>query len=181
MMKNKILWFTLLSALLATILAIGCASLITGTFVIDIWIGHSEINSDHEDFDYYTVDMTSNEDWNNHKDDIKRIENVGFQLWITNDGLSTVSGEMYATADTTIYADTTEVKDNATLIFSGLNLAPGKTYVDWATSLGYIKNLSTIRSLVQGGKFTVYGMTTTLPYNVTIDSARVIVTLTAKP
>jgi hypothetical protein len=36
-----------------------------------------------------------------------------------------------------------------------------------------------MRKLVEGGKFKVYALTTTLPFDITIDSATVIVTITA--
>jgi hypothetical protein len=144
--------------------------------VIDLWIDNSEISS-HTDFNSFKVDMTKEDSWNKHKDDIKNIDNVGFRLWVTNSGGSNISGELYASTDSTL-ADTAEVRANATLIFAGPAFSPGASYIDWPTSLKYVHNLAALRTLLQGGAFTVYGLTATLPFNMVIDSAEVIVTVT---
>jgi hypothetical protein len=179
-MMRKIKIFGLLSALLAMVIAAGC-SVVTGTFIISIKIDSYDINEDKEDFAYFSVDLSQEEDWNKHKDDIKNIDNVGFQLWFNNTGDETVTGEIYASTMDTVYNDTAAVKGNATLIFSGLEIPPGVSYVDWPTSLGYIHNLPTLRRIVETGLFTGYALTTTLPFTVTLDSATVIITLTAAP
>jgi hypothetical protein len=178
-MIRNIKIFGLLSALLAIFIVAGC-SVITGTFVISIKIGTYDIVGE-DDFDYFTVDLSEEEDWNKHKDDIKDIDNVGFQLWLDNAGESTVTGEIYASSLDTIYHDRPAVWGNATLIFTGLEIPPGKSYVDWQTSLLYIRNLPVLKKIVESGKFTGYALTTTMPYNVTLDSATVIITVTAAP
>ncbi len=175
MMKKQILRFGLLSSLLALQIIGGCL-LITGTLVIDLWIDNTEISSQN-DFNSFKVNMTKEDTWNKHKDDIKYIDNVGFRLWVTNSGGSNITGELYASTDSTL-ADTAAVRAGATLVFSGPAFTPGANYVDWPTSLKYIHNLPTLRTLLQGGVFTVYGLTTTAPFNMVIDSAEVIVTVT---
>ncbi|SYZ72820.1 hypothetical protein TRIP_C20935 [Candidatus Zixiibacteriota bacterium] len=175
MMKKHNLRFGLLSSLLALLLIGGCL-LITGTLVIDLWIEKSEIHGT-SDFNSFKVDMSRDGTWNEHRNDMKSIDNVGFRLWITNTGGEDITGELYASTDSTL-TDTTEVRDNATLIFGGASFPPGSSYIDWPTSLKYVHNLPAIRTFLTGGVFTVYGLTTTAPFNMVIDSAEVIVTVT---
>jgi len=174
--KNKMLG--LLSALLILTIFYGCGSLIVGTFVISLDIKGGDIVTS-ADLSKFYVDLTKESEWNDHKDEIKYIDNVGFQLWVTNNGDDAVTGQLFASTDSS-FADTTEVRDSAILILDGLILPPGvQTYVDWPSSLTYLREVDKIKKLVEGGKFAVYALTTTLPFDITVDSATVIVTVTA--
>jgi hypothetical protein len=176
-MIRKIKLFVILSALMATFAISGCL-LLTGTFIIDLKVDGTEVNTG-SNFQYFEADLSKEQVWKDHKDNIKYIDNIGFQLWVTNNDASPVTGQLFASALDTIYTDTASVRDNAILILSDLILPAGKTYVDWPTSLKYIRNLPSMRKIVEGGKFKIYGLITTLPFNITIDSATVVVTITA--
>lgn len=173
--KKKML--ILLSALLMLSVFYGCEGLIVGTFVISIDIKGGDIVT-KDDFTKFYVDLTKESEWNDHKDEIKYIDNVGFQLWVTNNGPMAVTGQLFASTDSS-YADTATVRDSATLVLDGLTLPPGATYVDWPSSLTYLCEVDKLKNLVKGGKFAVYALTTTLPFTITVDSATVIVTVTA--
>jgi len=179
-MIKKITWFALLSALLAILIVGGC-NLVTGTFVVDINVKNTDIVP-HGTFEYFAVDLTTNDTWKNHKDNIKNVDNIGFQLWVTNNG-SAVTWEFYADTTSVSHADTSSIRANGKQILAGLSLAPGKTYIDWPTSLIYLnsKELPTFKQWVEAGKFDIYALTDKLPYKVTIDSAHVIITVTAGP
>ncbi len=173
--KNKIL--VLLSALLVLSVFCGCEGLIVGTFVISLDIDGGDIVT-QDDFSKFYVDLTTESEWNDHKDEIKDIDNVGFQLWVTNSGATAVTGQLFASTDSS-YADTAAVRDSATLVLDGLTLPPGATYVDWPSSLTYLREVDKLKQLVEGGTFAIYALTTTLPFTITVDSATVIVTVTA--
>ena len=180
-MAIKVMKFVLLPVLL-TILVIGGCNLVTGTFVIDLEIDHSEIQS-HGTFEHFAVNLDNNDTWNQHKDKIKDIDNVGFQLWVTDSGASSIGWEVYADTTSVPHSDIASIKSDAKLILAGLTLPPGETYIDWPTSLIYLnrKELPIFKQWVEGGVFDIYTITDVLPYNVTIDSAKVIVTVTAGP
>lgn len=165
------------SAILALTLLAGC--LVSGTFVIDLSIDNTDIMTMTE-FQYFEVDLTQEEDWDDHKDQIDYIDNLGFQLWVTNNGASDVTGQLYMAEEYADSIDTAaEVEDEATLVLTGMTLSPGENYIDWPTSLGLIQNLDSVKTWVEGGEFVVYALTESLPFNITIDSATVIVTVTA--
>jgi hypothetical protein len=177
-MMRKIRKIALLSALLAIVFTGGC-NLITGTFVIDFTVERNDITP-HDDFEYFRVDLTENETWEEHKDKIKYIDNVGFQLWVTNNG-SSVTWELYADTISTPYVDVDDIRDDAKQVLGGLTLAPGETYIDWPTSLIYLnsKELPTFKNWVETGQFDIYAVAGSGNYNIRIDSARIIVTVTA--
>lgn len=180
-MKKKILEFASISALLALFIIGGC-NLITGTFVIDIDVENTNIIP-HDTFEYFAVDLTTNDTWKNHKDNIKNVDNIGFQLWVTNNGTDSVGWEFYADTTTVPHTDIPSIKAHAKQVLAGLTLPPGAKYIDWPTSLIYLnsKELPTFKQWVETGKFDIYALTNVLPYNVTIDSAKVIITVTAGP
>ncbi len=180
-MVKKMMMSALLFAIPAIFIFSGC-NLVTGTFVIDIAINHSEIVP-HGNFEYFAVDLTKEDTWDKHKDNIKNVDNVGFQLWVTNNGTSEVTWEFYADTTKPPHTDIPAIRSHAKQVLAGLSLPPGKTYVDWPTSLIYLntKELPLFKQWVETGKFDIYALTDVLPYNITIDSAKVIVTVTAGP
>jgi len=162
----------------------GC--LVSGTFVIDLDIDNTDISTESE-FQYFIVDLTDNEDWEDHRDKIEFIDNIGFQLWVENNGASNAGVEFYITRDFSVDIDNAqEVRDNAIRVLSGLTLVSDDNYIDWPTSLGLVENLDSLKSIVltendedTDDGFVIYALTTTLPFEITIDSATVIVTVTA--
>ncbi len=181
-MKQMIKHISFLSVLLGVIVLSGC--LVTGTFVIDFRISDSDINDDNEEFIFFAVDLTEEDDWNDHKDKIKNIDNVGFQLWLTNNSTEAMSAKFYIAPHTATpaYADSNDVKANADLILTGLSVSAGpgtEKHIDWPTSLSMIKNLDIIKNYAESGEFSIYIIKTPATIDFTLDSANVIVTFTA--
>ena len=57
--------------------------------------------------------------------------------------------------------------------------ASGQTHVTYVQSFKYLANIGTLKNLVETGKFKLFAFVTSPTVDVTIDSLRVIVTLTA--
>ncbi len=166
-----------LSGILLTVVALllaGC--LITGTFIADIMIRDFDVNTDT--FYAEQVDLTEDEDWEDHKDDIKSIDLVGFELWINNTSGSAQSFKAFIDdANEQLYQTAVLVEANATVILDELTLDPGDNYISYPNSFNYLRNLETIRTLLEAGQFNAYGITTGGTFE--LDSMRVIVTFTA--
>ncbi len=174
---KKFMKFSTIFPLAGLLFLAGC--LVSGTFVIDVDIDDTDVVTTSE-FQYFLVDLTDNGDWEDHKDDIKYIDNVGFELWVENNGDAAVTGEFYIAREHDAGTDEAdEVRDVATRILSGIELAPGDNYIDWPTSLGHVENLDSLKAITETGTFVIYGLTETLPFDITLDSATVIVTVTA--
>ena len=73
--KNIILSGTLL---LIALFAVGC--LVSGTFVITETFNFSTQTGFYPD----AISLVNNSDWEDHRDNLDKIEIVGFELWITN-------------------------------------------------------------------------------------------------
>ena len=176
-MKKKLhaLMVAALSVLALTLA--GC--IVTGTFITDILI---------EDLDFVAgenlyrvqVSLSDDETWNEHKDDIKSIDLVGFELWIQNENPGDETFEGYVdAADQPFYSTAAEVRTNAIQVLGEVTLAPGPNYISYPKSFGYIENLEQLKALVESGELNAYGLTTGGAF--TLDSMRVIVTFTAGP
>jgi hypothetical protein len=164
---------------LAGILLLAGCFIVAVTVVIDYNISSTDLFQE-TDFEYFNVDLTDNDTWNDHKDDIQYIDNVGFVMWVENNGATDATGELYiARTHSTSIASAQDVKDNTTRILSGLVLPPGESYIDWPTSLGYVEHVDSLRAIVETGTFVIYATTESLPFDIQIDSAIVIVTGTA--
>jgi len=160
-------------------LAIGGCIIIAATFVIDYEIDSNDLFT-ATDFEYFEVDLTDDATWNDHKDEIAYIDNVGFVMSIDNNGAADANGELYiARTHNSSITTAAQVKSNTTRILSGLVLPPGNTVVDWATSLGYVEGVDSLKAIAETGTFVIYATTETLPFDLHIDAAVVIVTVTA--
>jgi hypothetical protein len=175
-MKSILIKSGILLGLLSMLLISAC--IFSKTFVIDRRIDNTDITEDSE-FLFFSVDLREDEDWEEHQDEIASITSVGFELWADNLGSSDVSGEFFVdevyNPSITTAAD---VRDNTTQVLSSMTLVPGDNYIDWPTSLSYIMNRGTLADHVLDGEFVVYILTETLPFELHVDSATVIVTFT---
>lgn len=164
-------------ALLTAVALILAGCIVTGTFIADLMVRDLTFAAT-ENLYYEQVDLTENEDWDEHKDDIKSIDLVGFELWIENTSGSAQTFKGYIDdANNQLYQTQALVEANATIILDELTLAPGDNYVSYPESFAYIKNLETMRTLLESGQFNVYGLATGGTFE--LDSLRVVVTFTA--
>ena len=171
----------------AALLAAGC--IISGQFVITFALNKT-INSTDTQMDYVFVDLDSNSTWKDHQDDIQGIVDVKFEAQFTNNRGEQTTGEVYISAGDEKYATVEDVKANATRILSGIILpgnqpVPAPVSITFSESAQYIENLSTVLDLLESGKFYIYGIAGTLPFDITIggvegqDYGRLLITFSA--
>jgi hypothetical protein len=164
-MKHKHLkvWMAALTVAVGLVAA-GC--ILSGEFIFVVE-GDGTITSTDTVLDNLHVDLTSNSTWNDHKDDIKSIVDIKFECKFTNNRSDSASGELYISKN--LYTTVSDVKDNATLVFSGLGLAGNESRtVSFSESSTYISNLDTVLSLLESGEFYVYGIASDTPFSVTV-------------
>ena len=168
--------------LVLAILVISGCRIVSGTFVVVEVFKFTALSSN---FYREAVDLTDDDTWDEHKDDIDRIDVVGFELWMTNNTNTEFTYSAYLDNPTDPMYDTPgEVTNNATLIFDNLTVPAGgpgsgsKRVVTYAKSFSYLKNIPAIRKLVKEGVFDYYAITVG---NTTgsVDSVKVIVTVSA--
>lgn len=172
--------------LVACLTAAGC--LLSGTFVVV----YSFAFTTQTGFYPVNVDLTGEDEWNDHKDDIDVIEAVGFELWITNNEpqpwsfaawIDDASETFYDVGNQTGF----DASNTKILIFDTLTVpaSTGQTgsqrFVSYAESLTLLRNMNALKQMVKTGKFHFYGLATANNGGVggQVDSVRIIVTLSA--
>ena len=174
-MKN--ITFTAVIAVIALIgIFSGC--IVSGTFTLNYLV---EDLSSGTSIQFAAVDITDEEEWEDHGDDIDQIEHVGFELWYSNtEVLGPVDFSMYVDDWGTDTLDTSEDIDSlATVIIDGLVIQQGlNQHTTFGESLLLIQNLETLKSLAQTGRFHFYAVSANPGPggSFTLDSVRVIVT-----
>ena len=114
---------------------------------------------------------------------IKDIDLVGFELWATN-ATGTANTFTVYVADPQSSLDDgssrSEVDSLATLVVDDLPIAAsGQTHVTYGQSFKYLANVETLKNLTETGQFKMFAFMSSPSVNLTVDSLRVIVTLTA--
>lgn len=152
----------------------GCL-LVSGTFVV---VDDFEFTT-NTNFYYYFADITDEDEWEDHKDDIDQIDLVGFEMTLINDGGTAITFEAFIDlSDQPIYSTYAQVNDNTTLIFGPLVVPPGGITVSYGGSFAYLKNVEILKELVKSGAFHFYG-TSSGGESFTVEKGKVIITFTA--
>lgn len=157
---------------LIALLAVGC--LISGTFIIVEDFNFTAQGGNY----FYKVDITTNQEWEDHKDKIDQIDAVGVEFYIS----STESGPVTFNAYVDEYGvDSTTVPGDTKKIIDAFTVNPGlDQHITYTQSLTFLKNLELLKSLAKTGKFYYWGTSTgSEGSSFVIDSGKVIVTFSA--
>ncbi len=146
-------------AAVTIVFLVGC--IFSGTFMAVIPIKQSEFTAE-SGFYYFEVDLSNNSVWNDHKDEIKKIETVGFEVTMVNNGPADEKFSVYIEdIGTPKRASKAEVEANATLVLDSLPLpADDTTHISYGRSFRYIRNVEAMKKLVKKGEFHYYGVST---------------------
>jgi hypothetical protein len=170
-----------LAALLAVTIVVACG-IATGSFTFGYELG-GEIHSTNANLEWKSIDLTTIEDYNDHKDKLKSVDNVAIVGIVRNLGNTAVSGEVWLAYDST-YADygnnsPDTVRTYATRIFVSPVISPGDSLIiDWEDGLSYIENFAEVQTAVELGQFVLYGLGDSQFFDVYID-VDIIFTITA--
>ena len=173
LIREKLAAMSLLGILL---LLTGC--LVSGTFVVTIFINGEDFST-FTGLYHYVVDLSTDSDWEDHKDKIKDIDVIGVELWITNNASAATTFNVWIDdISEPEWMSLGEVDANATKILEDVVIAVGANHITYAESLGLIQNVTTLKTLAESGQFHFYGHSSLLA-EYTLDSARVVVTVSA--
>lgn len=180
MKMHKRSW--ILALALSVLLTVG-GCLVSGTFIVSEMLYGIDFTT-NTGFYYYDVDITDNDIWADHADDIDNVKLAGFEMWLTNNTADANLFNAYIDpSDDPVLALPNAVEADATQIIKDLPVAAGvgtQTYISYSESFNYLTNFATLKSLAKAGKFHYYGMDSSQTANsYTIDSIRVILTIEA--
>ena len=177
-MKKLTYRFGLIGATLTSLLLVGC--ILSGTFVVSMLFKDFPV-AGSDDFYYFDVDVTSDDVWTDHKDNIKDIDNIGFELWVTNASGVANTYNCYVAPITSLLngaSPKSEVVAEATKVLEIPLAATGQTFVGYADSFSHLTNLETLKALAEGGQFKFFAMSAATPTDFTVDSILVVITIT---
>lgn len=163
---------------LIVVAAVVSGCLVSGTFII---VEDFEFSAG-DPFYHYTVDVTDEPDWEDHKDDIDMVDAVGAEFYIRNTSGAAATFSVWIDDFDNIYADEGQLNASTTAakIIEDLEVPTGTTKITYAQSLGYIKNVDRLKALAKTGRFEYYGTSdATEGTNFFVDSGKVIVTFSA--
>ncbi|MCK5126931.1 MAG: hypothetical protein KAR42_11805 [candidate division Zixibacteria bacterium] len=137
------------------------------------------------------VNLNSDSDFEEYKDNIKNIDNIGFYLEVSNYEFSDATFQLFLEPDTTKEWTTPYMpadSNSSLLFFTGLTIPKrpsgaltGKTIVTWEESIEYLSDLESIKPFLEKGVFSIYpNIVPRDDFDISIDSLVIIITLTGQ-
>lgn len=151
--------------------------LFSGTWVIIYAVPEGDVDP-YEDFHKFTVDLTTEDVWQDHQDDLDDIEDIAITFKVINPLISPATGQVYVSSDS-LLADSASVVGSATLILDGFTI-PGEDSLQFMMADYYdlLQNFEAFRDLVKTGVFTAYAIVPE-PLDMEFKNVVVIVTFSA--
>lgn len=159
--------------------AVAVALAVSGCFLVS---GQILIDFDLADFTTSTsttvtsedVDLTTESDYNDHKEDLKGLADVAVLGTIKNNTSNAIGVEVWMTASSTAYTTPTEVTTNGTKLWGPFNLAGNATTtVGWDESAALFNSTGKsllINEIKGDGKFTIYAIGNAGTYSFDVDN-----------
>ncbi|UCD63166.1 MAG: hypothetical protein JSW34_10490 [Candidatus Zixiibacteriota bacterium] len=128
------------------------------------------------DLFYYGVDVTDDEDWEEHQDNIEFVNYVAFDLYLNNPGGSDITFNGYIDDAANPVCGTSACAAATTRVLKDITIPAGSTrHITAGQSFQFIENMSVMKTLAREGAFHLYGVSTGGSF--VIDSGRVIVAI----
>ena len=177
-MKTILTGFSAAGLLAVLLMAGGCLVSATIVFVDDF-----AFTAQNSNLYYYEVNITNDADWKEYGDNIDQVDMVGIDVYITNNEAFAVTFQVYIDdAGDPQITDTADLDDNATIVLDNFILPAGpgvQTHLTYGNSFQYLKNVETLKTLTEEGRFHAYGTASgATAAGFTVDSGKVIITLT---
>jgi len=155
----------------------GC--ILSGTYVIVYEIDDTIVSTQDSVNSAY-VDLSDNDVWEDHKDNVKYVDEVGFTFKVENRNTTdSATGQLYITNEPDLDS-IHQIRANATLVVDGILAGPGETrHVLWNESMKYIVNLDVLKDQVESGTFYLYGTCRDTPFDVEFFDIVAVITVTA--
>lgn len=176
---------TIRIAIPAVILAFAAAGciLVSGQFLLDFalddFTASTELTVTRTD-----IDLTTESDYQDHKDDLKSIADIAVLGKITNNGSAAVGAEVWMTpSNATVYTTADDVKTHATRLWGPLTVQPGASNavtVDWNKSAQLFSTTGKALLLDEAkgdGQFTLYLIGDTTTYNIDVENGVLAIVL----
>ena len=168
------------SLALALLTGAGCV-LVSGQFLVQIEIGDVTVNSATAVRGYY-VDLATNSTYNDHKKDIKSLEDIALVGSLHNTGVSSLTLDIYLLDGNPGPLSAATVTSTGTRVWGPLTVAAGATEkIDWDRSSGLfgIGKDALFTRVKSGAPFTLYAVGSTAPFSFDFNNAVLIAVIGA--
>ena len=158
----------------------GCG-LVSGVFTVDHEFddfGSSSSATHLDTWGVASVDLNTNETYQDHKDKLKGIESVCLSATVTNRLNQPVSGEAWIAYQA--YSNKADVMANGFRIFKGIALGPYESrHIGCGDIADIFENLDKLEEAVKIGQFWVYGFGNEETYDVTFSHNVLVLAIAA--
>jgi hypothetical protein len=169
-------------ALILTVLVTAGCSLISGTVRVEYDFQSGLQHSTGQNVGAVNADLTTNKNYNDNKDKIKSVDEVGFVFHAQNNLSNAATGEIWLSPTQISPATAANIRAQARRVVHGLAMNPnGSMDVSYETSLSLEDNPDYLHEVVKGGKFFLYGLADgTSTFDITVDKLTAVVLLTVE-
>jgi len=157
--------------LLGSVIALGAGCLVSGTEVFDLLIG--TLNVTGGSFNEDTIDLSENDTFNDHKDEIELIDRVGFTTEVDNNSGQDALLSVYFSTQAGLGDPATQ----ATPLFLNVPIPAAGRTITYDESLDLLLNFDQLQAAIKGGVITFY-TTANGNFNLTLNDLTMIVTFT---
>ena len=154
-----------------SLLVLGAGCLVSSTELFDLLIGTFDVNGG--EFEQATIDLSEDETFNDHKDEIEVIDRVGFMGDVTNHSGQDALLSVYFSTQ----AGLTDPVTQATPIFVNVPIPAAGRTVTYEESLDLLQNFDQLQEAIKGGVITFY-TTANGTFNLTVNDLTMIITFT---
>ena len=167
--------------LCALLLSMGGCVLISGQITTSFNLGNIHVTGAN-DVEHKDVDLNTNSDYADHKDNLKGLADLAVLGTVENLGQA-LGVEVWLTADNSSYTTAGDVKAHGIKLWGKFDLAVGETkVVDWDASAGLFTaegKAALITEILGDGKFSVYALGGSGDYSFNIPTTTLVLVIDA--
>jgi hypothetical protein len=173
-MKKTVLLLAKLSlAAMALFFILGTSCITTGNIMVAVYPADL-VGQTNENFHEREIDLKKNGDWNEHKDQLNSIDDIGFACLIKNNTSSAATGQIYISDK--LYSSATAAQTGAVKILDGIVVAPNATReIKWQDSYDFLTNFNEAKKIIYTERFYIYFMVKETPFS--IDVTKIVIFL----
>jgi hypothetical protein len=125
------------------------------------------------------IDLTEDEDWQEHRDNITGIQRILFASWVINHSDIAADVQVYISDDCGI-TDVDSVKSETDLILDGISVpANDSLYITPLNSIKYLHKPEVLKEFLLAGEACLYWIAREVPFTLEIpDSVTIVVDFT---
>lgn len=180
MKKTLIIALKIGLSILALFLTLGNNCITSGNIVVVVDDLPDLVGQTNTTFNPRSVDLTENDDWKEHRDQVNSVDDIGFACKITNHQSTVAAGQIWISEKT--YTTLEAVRASAVKILDGIAVPANSTRsIEWKESADFLSNFNEAKSIVYTEKFYLYFLVAETPFHIDVKDIIVFLSVNGKP